>query len=153
MSMSKIIQAEIHRVYLKDVSFESSSQARTFTSQWKPHIDINLNAAHHWLEKDGLYEVVLNMTITARQKDATAFLIEVQQAGTFKLAGVEDQQVPVVLQTHCANVLFPFAREVVADLVAKGGFPQLLLGPIDFQTLYQQRTDALKEQESGKVTH
>ncbi len=151
--MDKNIQMEIRRVYLKDVSFESSQEARTFAAKWKPHLDVGLNTSHRRLEQDGLYEVVLRITITAKQEEAVAFLVEVQQAGVFKLTEVEEPQVPVVVQTHCANVLFPFAREAVADLIVKGGFPQLLLGPMDFQSLYRQKAEALKEQESIKVTH
>ena len=151
--MSDNVHMEIRQVYLKDVSFESSRKSRAFASKWKPHIDVNLNTSYRKFEQDNLYEVVLCITITARQEKATAFLVEVQQAGVFKLTGVEDPQVPVVVQTHCANVLFPFAREAVADLVVKGGFPQLLLGPMDFQSLYRQKDEALKEQKSVKVTH
>ena len=151
--MSNNIQMEIRRVYLKDMSFESSQKARALTTKWKPHLDIGINTSQHQLDEKNLYEVVLRITITAKQEEEVAFLIEVQQAGVFKLADIKESQVQVVVQTHCANVLFPFAREAVADLVVKGGFPQLLLGPMDFQSLYQQKVEALQEQQSATVTH
>ena len=151
--MSGTAQMEIHRVYLKDASFESSQQARSAATQWKPHLDINLNTSHRALEDQHTYEVVLHVTITAKQEEDIAFVVEVQQAGVFKLTDVEETQTPIVVQTHCANVLFPFAREAVADLVVKGGFPQLLLGPMDFQSLYQQKIKAMQEQQASTLTH
>ncbi len=151
--MNDNIHIEIHRVYLKDVSFESSQTAKKFTAKWKPHLDISLNTSYCTLEDKDLYEVVLHITITARQGKTTAFLVELQQAGVFKLAKTEESKLQVVMQTHCANILFPFAREAVADLVVKGGFPQLLLSPMDFQSLYQQKVEALKEHSSTAVTH
>ena len=151
--MSNSIQMEIRRVYLKDVSFESPQEAGALTAKWKPHLDINLNTSYRRLKEEDLYEVVLCITITAKQEENVAFLVEVHQAGAFKLTDVEDPQVQMVAQTHCANVLFPFAREAITDLVGKGGFPQLLLGPLDFQSLYRQKVEALEEQKAGTVKH
>lgn len=151
--MNKSVKMEIHRVYLKDASFESSGDAHELTTHWKPHLDIGINTTHDQIEDEHLYEVVLRITITAKQEDEVAFLVEVQQAGVFRLTELEEVQVPIVTQTHCANVLFPFAREAIADLVVKGGFPQLLLGPMDFKSLYEQKAEALQEQQTATMTH
>ena len=151
--MSEGAQLEIRRVFLKDASFEAPQDASVFQSRWKPHLDINLNTSHLPMEEENLHEVVLRVTITAKQEDEVAFLVEVQQAGVFRLTNIKEPQVPAVIQTHCANVLFPFARETIASLVTRGGFPQLLLGPMDFQALYRQKIEAIKEQKTPPVTH
>ena len=153
MRMSDSVKMEIRRVYLKDASFESSQEIEALTAQWKPHLDINLNTTHRALEEESVHEVVLRVTITAKQEDAVAFLVEVHQAGTFKITNIEESQMQTVVQVHCANVLFPFARETISNLVGKGGFPQLLIGVMDFQSLYQQKIKALEEQKSVTVTH
>ena len=145
---------EIRRVYLKDASFETPKQnTENFFEKWKPHLDVTLNTSHAQLEEQGVYEVTLRVTITAKQEQAVAFLVEVHQAGIFKLTRIKDSQLSAAIQVHCANVLFPFAREALSSLVTKGGFPQLLLGPMDFQSLYQQKIKALEEQKSVSVTH
>ncbi len=152
--MADSIRIEIQRVYLKDASFETPKQnAGNFPQQWKPHLDVTLNTSHQKLEKQGVHEVILRVTITAKQEEAVAFLVEVHQAGIFKLSEIKEPQVAEVVQVHCANVLFPFAREAISSLVTKGGFPQLLLGAMDFQSFYQQKVKALKEQKALPVTH
>ena len=152
--MADSVQIEIQRVYLKDASFETPKQnAGNFPKKWKPHLDITLNTSHQQSDKEGVYEVILRVTITAKQEGTVAFLVEVHQAGIFKLSQVKEAQVPAVIQVHCANVLFPFAREAISSLVTKGGFPQLLLGPMDFQSFYQQKVKAMEEQKSLSVTH
>ena len=152
--MTDNVRIEIQRVYLKDASFETPKQnSGNFPEKWKPHLDITLNTSHQQSEKQGIYEVILRVTITAKQEDVVAFLVEVHQAGIFKLSQIKESQVAAVVQVHCANVLFPFAREAISSLVTKGGFPQLLLGPMDFQAFYQQKVKALEEQKSLSVTH
>lgn len=131
-------QFAIHRIYIKDVSFESPSTPQVFIGPWSPKVNLQVGSKATSLGEHN-YEVVLSVTATANQDDKTAFLVEVHQAGIFMIQGYEPQQLDIMLGSYCPNILFPFAREVVADLVTKGGFPPLLLAPINFDALYAQR--------------
>lgn len=131
-------QFSILRIYLKDASFEAPNAPQIFTEEWSPEINLQLNTEVTEVDTD-IYEVVLNVTVTAQQGDTTGFLAEVQQAGIFTLKGFEGSQKGQMLGAYCPTTLFPFAREAVSDLVVKGGFPQLLLAPINFDSLYSQK--------------
>ena len=131
-------QFELLRVYLKDVSFETPNSPEVFRTEFKPEINLQLNSAVNQLE-EGLYEVILNLTVTSKEGDKTGFLVEVQQAGIFVVKGFDEAQTGSMLGAYCPNTLYPYAREAVTDLVTKGGFPQLLLAPINFDALYQQK--------------
>jgi preprotein translocase subunit SecB len=131
-------QFAIHRVYLKDASFETPNSPAVFMQEWKPEVNLQLNSSVSALESD-VYEVVLNVTATAKQGDKTGFLVEIQQAGIFTVKGFDEVQKGSMLGAFCPNTLFPFAREAISDLVVKGGFPQLLLAPINFDALYAQK--------------
>jgi preprotein translocase subunit SecB len=146
-------QFGIVRIYLKDVSFETPNSPEAFRQEFKPDIKLQLNTSVNKLEGD-LFEVVLNVTVTSKLGDKTGFLVEVQQAGIFELKGYDDAQKGPILGAYCPNTLYPFAREAVSDLVAKGGFPQLLLAPIDFDALYRQKLNQAESQAaSGQATH
>ncbi len=140
-------QFALHRIYLKDASFEIPNSPAVFTQDWKPEVNLQLNSSINPLEGE-IYEVVLNVTVTAKQGDQTGFLAEIQQAGIFTVKGFDEQQKGAMLGAFCPNTLFPFAREVISDLVVKGGFPQLLLTPINFDALYAQK---LKQESSAAV--
>ena len=127
----------IHSIYLKDVSFEAPNSPEVFKTQFQPEIQMNLNIDTNALEEN-VYEVVLAVTVTAKANDKSAFLVELQQAGVFTLKGFDDENLGPMLGIYCPNVLFPYARESVANLVTKGGFPQLLLEPVNFESLYAQ---------------
>jgi preprotein translocase subunit SecB len=129
---------EIQRVYLKDVSFEAPHSPGMFTAQWKPETNVQLSTDYARL-KEGVHEVVLSITVTAKLADKTAYLVEVKQAGIFAIKGFADAQLHQLLGSYCLTILFPFAREAIADLIAKGGFPHLLLAPINFDALYAQQ--------------
>lgn len=143
-------QFSIQRLFIKDVSFETPSGAEIFKQQWKPQIHLDVNTRNEKLEDD-VYEVVLTLTITAKQEDKTAFLVEVQQGGIFLAKGLEGDQVRQVLGTVAPNILFPYAREMVDSLVTKGSFPALMLAPINFDALYQQALQ--KQDKSTEKTH
>lgn len=136
-------QLEIQKVYLKDVSLETPNSPMIFTEPWKPEINVQFNSNASPVT-DNVHEVVLTLTITARMGDKTAYLAEVHQAGIFVLKGFDPQQLGPVLGAFCPNVLYPFAREAIASLVGKGGFPPLLLSPVNFEALYLQRLQAQK---------
>ena len=129
----------ILRIYLKDVSFKTPNSPEVFTQEFKPEIGLQLNTAIKRIE-EGLHEVVLNITVTAKQGEKTGFLVEVQQAGIFSLKGFDEAQKGTMLGAYCPNVLFPYAREEISALVTKGGFPPLLLAPINFDVMYAEKT-------------
>jgi preprotein translocase subunit SecB len=129
---------EIQKVYLKDVSLEAPNSPTIFTEQWQPQTEVRLETGATPLTED-LFDVVLTLTVTAKLGERTAYLAEVQQAGLFTLRGFDDPQMGHMLHSFCPNILFPFAREELASLIGKGGFPALLLNPINFDGLYMQR--------------
>lgn len=137
----------VERVYCKDISFEAPGVPHAFLEQSAPSINIQLNINHGVLDEgEGLYEVVLTATATAKQGDKTLFLVEVQQAGVFRMQHIPEADLPKLLEIAGPNILLPFAREAIADLVTKGGFPQLLLNPVNFEALFHQKQAAQKKQ-------
>ncbi|MGD8926782.1 MAG: protein-export chaperone SecB, partial [Thioalkalispiraceae bacterium] len=127
----------IQKIYTKDISFESPNCPTIFTEEWKPanNLDLNTNATPIG---ENTYEVVLSLTVTTKLGDNTAYLCEIHQAGIFYISGFEDSDLHAMLGSFCPNILFPYAREAVSDIVTRGGFPQLLLAPINFDALYAQ---------------
>ncbi|MGE0335093.1 MAG: protein-export chaperone SecB [Gammaproteobacteria bacterium] len=130
-------QFGIQKVYVKDLSFESPQSPAVFTEQLNPTLDLHFANAANALGNN-LHEVILTVTATVKQADRTIYLVEVKQAGIFAISGFSEQHMPAILATACPNVLFPFAREAISDLVGKGGFPQLLIAPVNFELLYAQ---------------
>lgn len=127
----------IEKIYLKDVSFESPDTPVVFTDDWDPEINMDLNTQGQPID-DNVYEVELRITVTAKNKDKTSFLAEIKQCGIFSISGVDDTNLNSMLGSFCPNILFPYAREAISDLVTKGGFPQLLLAPVNFDAIYAQ---------------
>lgn len=152
------ITFDIRKIYLKDASVESPNAPEIFlTDNKQPEISIDASIKATPLEQETYYDVVLGLTVTSKIEDKTAFLVEVQQAGVFQIVGMPESDLPLALQIACPNVLLPFAREAIADLVAKAGFPQLLIAPINFESLYQQQLEHNKKAEesatSSDATH
>ena len=133
-------QFVIERIYLKDVSFESPASPAVFTQEWNPDTNLQLNTQVNPLA-DGHYEVELMITITVKSNDETAFLVEVTQAGVFKITGYPPEQLNHLLASYCPSNLFPYAREAIASLISKGSFPEMHLSPINFDALYAQRQE------------
>jgi len=143
-------QFAIQKIYLKDVSFESPNSPAVFQdADWKPEINVQLNTEGKTIA-EGVHEVILSVTVTAKKGDSTAFLVEVKQAGVFQLTGFSQEQLGGMLGAYCPETLFPFAREAIAELVSKGGFPQLLLAPVNFNALYMQHQQQQAEQQAGQ---
>jgi preprotein translocase subunit SecB len=136
-------QFTIQRIYTKDVSFETPNSPAIFQKEWTPEVKLDLDTRSNKLD-EGVFEVVLALTVTATLGEETAFLCEIQQAGIFTVAEVEEVQLAHMLGAFCPNVLFPYAREAVSNLVNRGTFPQLNLAPVNFDALFaqymQQRT-------------
>jgi len=139
-------QFAIQKIYVKDISFEAPAAPKVFTEEWDPKHNLELNS-HARTLTEGVYEVVLSLTVTATNGDKTGFLVEVQQCGIFTLGGFSEQDLSAMLGSYCPNILFPYAREAVSDLVTRGGFPPLLLAPVNFDALYAQH---LKDREQKR---
>ena len=129
-------QLALERIYVKEMSLEVPG-ADVFTREWQPELDINLSSAAEKLDDDH-YQVILTVNVTANNGGETAFIAEVHQAGIFMLQNIPEEQLGAILGAYCPNVLFPYAREVVSDIVTRGSFPQLLLAPVNFDQAYQQ---------------
>jgi preprotein translocase subunit SecB len=140
-------QFMIQRIYVKDLSFETPNTPAVFQQQWEPELTLDLNTSHTKLE-EGVYEVVLTVTATVANQKATAFLVEVKQAGIFTIQGTVTNQLDHLLNSFCPNILFPYAREAITSQVIRGSFPQLVLAPINFDALYMQQ---LEEQQKTEV--
>ena len=130
-------QFALQRIYVKDLSFEAPLGYTAVQKQWNPKVQLDLNTTNTKIDEQN-YEVVLTLTVTAKQDEDTAFLVEVQQAGIFGAAGFAQQQLHQILNMMCPNILFPYARETVDSLVLRGSFPPLMIAPVNFEALYQQ---------------
>jgi preprotein translocase subunit SecB len=128
------VQLVLQGVDLKDCSFEAPQGPRS-NGEWNPQISLDLNTNVQALSGD-LREVVLTVTVSAKQGEQTLFLVEVKQAGAFVMQGLNGEELKRAVGTICPGVLFPYARAVVSQLVSQGGFPQLLLPPVNFDALY-----------------
>lgn len=136
----------IQRIYTKDISFEAPNTPQIFTQDWQPELKLELQTGSVKLDTD-IYEVTLTATATVSSKDKVAFLIEVKQSGIFSLKNFESEQIGPMLGVACPSIIFPYAREVISDVVVRGGFPQLCLAPVNFDALYAQH---LEQQTGGK---
>ena len=142
-------QFALQRIYVKDLSFESPKAPEMFQQQWQPEVKLDLNTSNRGLE-EGLHEVVLSLTITVENgpedKKETAFVVEVQQAGVFLVKGLADEELHRTLGAFCPNILFPYAREAIDNLVLRGSFPPLMLAPVNFDALYLQAKEQAEQQ-------
>ena len=145
-------QFALQRIYLKDSSFECPGAPEVFQQQWKPQINLDLNTSSKKIQDD-IYEVTLSLTITATNDDKTAFLVEIHQAGIFMAKGMEGQGLHQTLGAYCPNLLFPYAREAVDNMVNKASFPPLLLAPVNFDAIYQQALKQQAEKAEEETTH
>ena len=144
-------QFSIQKIYTKDLSFETPNAPKIFREKWEPIVDFNLGTNVNKLD-DTVYEVTLTVTITVKSGENNAYLVEVNQAGIFTMENFNEQEMGPMLGSFCPNILFPYAREVISDLVTKGGFPQLLLAPVNFDALYNQHLQQLQQQSAGSTS-
>jgi preprotein translocase subunit SecB len=152
------VQFNMQRVYIKDISFETPQGVDAFKKEWNPSVNQEMATKAKQIE-EGVFEVTLHLTVTVKTDDEVLYLVEVQQAGIFTVAGLEGQQLAHVLNAACPNMLFPYAREAIDGIVTKGSFPALMLPPINFDALFiqamqqAQAEQKAKAAESGDVTH
>ncbi len=138
----------VQKIYLKDVSFEAPNTPMVFSEQGQPELNMGLNQKVAKLA-DGVFEVVLGVTLTCKIEDRTIYLVEVAQAGIFGLTGFDEQNLDAMLGIHCPNVLFPYARQTVSDLISNGGFPPFYLQPMNFEGVYAEGMRRRAEQLTG----
>lgn len=135
----------IQKIYVKDLSFETPNSPKIFTEAWKPEVNMQMSNTAVILS-EGMHEVTLSLTVTAKIGEKTAYLAEVQQAGIFNISGYGQKELSAMVGSYCPNILFPFARETLSDLVTRGGFPQLLLSPVNFDALYNEYMQQAEKQ-------
>jgi preprotein translocase subunit SecB len=142
-------QFMIQRIYIKNLSFETTNTPAVFQQKWEPELNLDLNTSYKELDEN-TYEVELTVTATVNNEKATAFLVEVQQAGIFTIKGPNKEQLDHLLKSFCPSLLFPYAREVVSSEVIRGSFPQLVLAPVNFDALYMQQMEEAKKHSDEK---
>ncbi len=147
-------QLAITKIYIKDFSFESPQTPHVFKSgDWKPQTNLNLRSSNTHIE-DNTHEIVLTITVEAKEDDKTLFLVELAQAGLFEIGGYEGEDLAAILGSFCPNILFPYARESIASMIQKGGFPEFVLQPINFDALYNQSKQQAAAQAAAETeTH
>ena len=138
----------IDRIYLRDLSFESPRAPGVFASEWKPQFRIELDTRANPLE-DGRFEVILTLTLEATSGESALFVVELQQAGIFRIETTDEERRREALGVACPDVLFPYARETVDALLVKGTFPPFMLAPVNFDALY---AEAKKRREAARAT-
>jgi len=141
----------IQKIYTKDISFESPNAPTIFATAFEPKLSVDLNVESKAIDENH-FNVILRVTATAEVDGKTAFLCEVEQAGIFVISGFSDADMGFLLGAQCPNILFPYAREIVSDLVARGGFPQLLLDPVSFDAMYQEHLAAAAQNAESSQT-
>lgn len=143
------------KIYVKDFSFESPQAPNVFNAkEWAPNTNLNLRSAHSPVS-DTFHEVVLTITVEAKEKDGdkAIFLVELQQAGVFDISGYEKEEMGVLIGSFCPGVLYPYAREAIAGIIQKGGFPEFVLQPINFEALYAQSLEQQQAEAAAAETH
>ncbi|MBP5979452.1 MAG: protein-export chaperone SecB [Halomonas sp.] len=143
------LKFSLQRIYVKDISFEAPNSPSVFKQAFKPKVNLDLNTSSTKIADDQ-YEVIIKVTaqVNDNETGTTSFLAEVQQAGLFRISGIEGAQLEQTLGAFCPNLLFPYARECVDNLVNRGGFPPLMLAPVNFEAMYAQRKQREAQQAS-----
>jgi preprotein translocase subunit SecB len=140
----------IEKIYVKDLSLEIPHAPGVFLSGEQPQVEVQLHNEGTSIG-DGLYQVVLTVTVTAKAAEKTLFLVEVAQAGIFQIRNVPESDFEPLLATACPNILFPYVRETVSDVIVRAGFPPVHLAPVNFEVLYRQRLQQAQEQAPPKI--
>jgi preprotein translocase subunit SecB len=135
---------KIEKVYIKDLSLENPGAPQSFMTQQQPQVEVSLRSRGEQIE-ESVFECVLIITVTAKIGDKTLFLVEAAQAGVFRIEGVPVSDIQPILGIHCPSVLFPYARETIADAIIRAGFPPVHLDPINFEILYQQQLASVQQ--------
>ena len=144
-------QFTIEKLYVKDISLESPNTPDLFLEQSAPEVELKLfNQGRQ--AGENLYEVSLTVTLTAKVGERTAYLVEVAQAGLFRISNVNEEMLAMIVQITCPNVLFPYAREAISDLIGRAGFQPIFLAPVNFEVLYQQQREQQAQVQAAPAT-
>ena len=138
----------IQRTYLKDLSLEIPNAPQIFLEAQQPAVEIQLDVTSQGLA-DGIYETSVRVTVTTKAGDKVAFLVEATEAGIFEVRNVPQEQMPLILNVVCPNIIYPYLRANVADVIQRAGFPPIHLAEINFEALYQQRVQQMQQQEAA----
>jgi preprotein translocase subunit SecB len=141
---------QIQRIYLKDLSLEQPNSPAIFLEQESPNIEVAVDVGAEALAET-IYESTVTITVTAKIKDRVAFLVEGKQAGIFEAANIPPEQLDPLLGIGCPNIIYPYLRANIADMVTRAGFPPVHLAEINFEAFYQQRLQALAEQQQQEA--
>jgi len=141
-------QFSLQRIYVKDLSFEAPKSPEIFRQEWNPSVQLDLNTRTKTLDSD-FHEVVLTLSVTVKTGEETAFIAEVQQGGIFLIKGLDAPSMSHTLGAFCPNILFPYAREALDNLVTRGSFPALMLAPVNFDALYAQEMARVNAEAQG----
>jgi preprotein translocase subunit SecB len=139
----------IEKIYVKDLSVEVPNAPAIFTEREAPQIDVQMNTQGAPIAEN-VYQVLLNVTVSAKIGERTMFLVEASQGGIFRIAGVPLEQMELVLSITCPNLLFPYVRETISDAVGRAGFMPLYLNPVNFEAIYAQRMAQAQAQQAGQ---
>lgn len=139
----------IQRTYLKDLSLEIPNAPQIFLEQQQPAVEIQLDVASQGIA-EGIYETTVTVTVTTKVGEKVAFLIEAKEAGIFEIRNVPEEQLTLILNVVCPNIVYPYLRANVADTIQRSGFPPIHLAEINFEALYQQRLQQQAQQEQAK---
>lgn len=143
----------IEKIYVKDLSLEIPHAPKVFMQRETPQIDVQLHNQGGMVD-EGVYEIVLTVTVTAKlAEDKTLFLVEVAQAGIFQIRNIPQADLEPILGITCPNILFPYVRETISDMVSRAGFPPVLLNPVNFELMYQQQRTEQPEAAAAATTH
>lgn len=143
-------QFMVQRIYVKDLSFEAPNSPTIFQENWTPEINVSLNNEVTKLA-EGQYELALKVSVDAKHEGKTVFLVEVVQGGAFLVQGFSDEETEAVMHIGAANIVFPYARETVSDMVSRGSFPQFVLQPVNFEAIYAQQRQAQAAQQQAQA--
>lgn len=142
----------IEKIYVKDLSLEIPGAPQIFLDRDQPNIEVQLNTTANKIDEN-IYETTVTVTVTSKLKDKTMFLVEATEAGIFQIRNIPESDIGAVLGIGCPNIIFPYLREVVSDVVTRAGFPPMLLAPVNFEALYAQQHAAQAGQQEQPTTH
>ena len=137
------------RIYLKDASYEAPNAPGIFLDEWEPEVNVEMDNSVTAIDENGVYDVQLKITVTAKSKDKTAYIAEVVQGGIFLIAGFEEKDRQRLTGSVCPDTLYPYAREALANLMSKGSFPPFLLTPVNFDYIYNKRMQEADQAEAA----
>jgi preprotein translocase subunit SecB len=142
----------IEKIYVKDLSVEVPNAPQIYLEREAPQIDVQLSQQSEKVD-ESIYHIVLTITVTAKLKEKNMFLVEVHQAGIFRIQNVPADNMEAVLEVGCPNILFPYAREVVSDVTVRAGFPPMLVNPVNFEAMYMAKMQAKQQQQAAPSAH